>query len=80
MSWPPLPSTRPIAERTRNALAAAQARGVVLGGYRGKGAPDATAREKAAIKLAKIADERSAHTSSRRGTQGVGLRDTSKAR
>lgn len=51
---------RLIAERTRNALAAAQARGVVLGGYRGKGAPDAAARKMAAQKLAKAADERAA--------------------
>jgi DNA invertase Pin-like site-specific DNA recombinase len=49
-----------ISERTRNALAAAKARGAALGGYRGKGSPDAAAREKAARKLAKAADERAA--------------------
>lgn len=49
-----------ISERTRNALAAAKARGAVLGGYRGKGAPDAIARKMAAQKLAKAADERAA--------------------
>lgn len=51
---------RLISDRTRNALAAAKARGAVLGGYRGKGAPDAIARKMAAQKLAKAADERAA--------------------
>lgn len=51
---------RAISERTRNALAAAKARGVALGGYRGKGAPNAATRQKAAKKLRKAADDRAA--------------------
>lgn len=49
---------RAISDRTRSALAAAKARGVVLGGYRGKGAPNLATRLKAAQTLAKAATER----------------------
>lgn len=49
---------RAISDRTRSALAAAKTHGVALGGYRGKGAPDAATRRKAAESLTKSANER----------------------